>query len=485
VNAQHVIDGVNYINSIKSGANKMRLAGVSMGGVVARYAVAKAEANGMPLNISHFASIDSPQIDAVMDPELLDFIKAASDNDNTIHPSIGSTAAKQMLRYNPYDPTGAIHSSFYNSLNSLNGDGYPHLTKNIGVAFSNNAPNPNSGDWLRVKLSSIVVASYDIDAGESIDEAGSYLPRESTELWGRKMLLTYELVRLTHPTFIPHKSALHLDTQGNSRFDVIIPSAAPRFHDHVPDDIVIPLLNALDIPAPPLTASISGPSSLAVGQTGTWTASVSGGTPSYNYQWSYMRLCSLPLSDGAADSSSIDFEPLTDPGEGATQAEPCDIWYGGGSSASWSKSFNVSGSTWRIRLTVTDSSSPTQTKTIYKNVSVGSGGALAVAESVGGMEAMKTAHLADAIPDAHALHASTPNPFSHSTEIRYDLPEAAHVRLAIYNLLGQEVRRLVDGEVGAGFHTVTFEAGNLPSSVYLYRITAGDFTQTHRMVLTK
>jgi len=80
---------------------------------------------------------------------------------------------------------------------------------------------------------------------------------------------------------------------------------------------------------------------------------------------------------------------------------------------------------------------------------------------------------------------STPNPFSHSTEIRFDLPEAAHVRLAIYNLLGQEVRRLVDGEVGAGFHTVTFEAGDLPSGVYLYRLTAGDFIQTHRMVLTK
>jgi len=100
-----------------------------------------------------------------------------------------------------------------------------------------------------------------------------------------------------------------------------------------------------------------------------------------------------------------------------------------------------------------------------------------------GLDAAAKAALA--LPTDYALHASTPNPFSHSTEIRYELPEAAHVRLAVYNLLGQEVRRLVDGEVGAGFHTATFEAGDLPSGVYLYRITAGDFTQTHRMVLTK
>jgi len=89
------------------------------------------------------------------------------------------------------------------------------------------------------------------------------------------------------------------------------------------------------------------------------------------------------------------------------------------------------------------------------------------------------------VPHAYALHPNSPNPFDASTILRYDLPEAADVELSVYNLLGQEVRRLVDGEVGAGFHTVTFEAGDLPSGVYLYRITAGDFSQTRRMVLTK
>src|SRR5690606_18200124 len=54
VNAQHVTDGINYINSIKSGSNKIRVAGVSMGGVIARYALAKAEAAGAALNVSHF-----------------------------------------------------------------------------------------------------------------------------------------------------------------------------------------------------------------------------------------------------------------------------------------------------------------------------------------------------------------------------------------------------------------------------------------------
>ncbi|HET6569532.1 MAG TPA: zinc-dependent metalloprotease [Rhodothermales bacterium] len=89
------------------------------------------------------------------------------------------------------------------------------------------------------------------------------------------------------------------------------------------------------------------------------------------------------------------------------------------------------------------------------------------------------------LPGVFALHGNAPNPFSRTTEIRFDLPEAAHVRLAVYNMLGQEVRELVNADLPAGFQHVTLSTEGLPSGVYLYRITAGTFTETKRMVVAK
>jgi len=65
------------------------------------------------------------------------------------------------------------------------------------------------------------------------------------------------------------------------------------------------------------------------------------------------------------------------------------------------------------------------------------------------------------------------------------LPEASAVRLVIYDVLGRQVATLVDGVRPAGRHRVTFEAANLPSGIYLYRLDAGSFTQTRRMLLVK
>ncbi len=89
------------------------------------------------------------------------------------------------------------------------------------------------------------------------------------------------------------------------------------------------------------------------------------------------------------------------------------------------------------------------------------------------------------IPAAYELAQNYPNPFNPSTEIRFDLPEASPVTLVVYDVTGREVARLVEGALAAGTHQVTFDASGLPSGVYLYRITAGSFTRTNRMVLTK
>jgi hypothetical protein len=88
-------------------------------------------------------------------------------------------------------------------------------------------------------------------------------------------------------------------------------------------------------------------------------------------------------------------------------------------------------------------------------------------------------------PGAFVLEANHPNPFNPATTIRYALPQAEAVRLVVYNMLGQEVARLVEGLVAAGRHEVVFDGQGLPSGVYLYRLEAGTFVQTRRMTLVK
>lgn len=78
-----------------------------------------------------------------------------------------------------------------------------------------------------------------------------------------------------------------------------------------------------------------------------------------------------------------------------------------------------------------------------------------------------------------------PNPFNPSTVIEYAVPEKSHVRLAVFDPLGREVARLVDGDVEAGWHSVPFNAAGLPSGVYFYRMESTNFSQVLKMVVAK
>jgi hypothetical protein len=89
------------------------------------------------------------------------------------------------------------------------------------------------------------------------------------------------------------------------------------------------------------------------------------------------------------------------------------------------------------------------------------------------------------IPTTYSLGQNYPNPFNPTTGIRYQLPRAGNVRLAVYNLLGLEVATLVNGFREAGAHNVSWNAAGMPSGVYFYKIDAGNFTRTLKMVLQK
>ncbi len=90
------------------------------------------------------------------------------------------------------------------------------------------------------------------------------------------------------------------------------------------------------------------------------------------------------------------------------------------------------------------------------------------------------------VPKEFALHQNYPNPFNPSTEIAFDLPTASSVTLKIYNILGQEVLTLLNNEsVGAGSHAYRFDASNLSSGIYFYKIQAGSFDAVRKMMLVK
>ncbi len=90
------------------------------------------------------------------------------------------------------------------------------------------------------------------------------------------------------------------------------------------------------------------------------------------------------------------------------------------------------------------------------------------------------------VPSTFVLHQNYPNPFNPVTNIVFDLPESSAVSLTVYNILGQRVATLVDDQVlSAGRQTVTFDAGNLPSGVYLYTLVTDRDKEAKAMVLMK
>lgn len=89
------------------------------------------------------------------------------------------------------------------------------------------------------------------------------------------------------------------------------------------------------------------------------------------------------------------------------------------------------------------------------------------------------------IPATFALYQNYPNPFNPVTQIEYDLPQNAQVKLGLFDILGRKIKILLDEGKQAGYHTYKFDAGNLASGVYLYRIQADNFISTKKMLLMK
>jgi hypothetical protein len=103
----------------------------------------------------------------------------------------------------------------------------------------------------------------------------------------------------------------------------------------------------------------------------------------------------------------------------------------------------------------------------------------------GQFEYSKTIEVDLGAPKKFELSQNYPNPFNPATTIRFNLPEAANVKLTIFNLLGEQIKTLVNEFKEAGVHTINFNAENLNSGLYIYKLEAGSFIQTRKMTLVK
>lgn len=236
---------------------EIALAGLSMGGTISRYTLAKLESQSIAHHVGLFVSYDSPQRWAHVSQDLQDFI--SNQPANVVGPlqsALQADAAKQLLDYNTYDPFRVQRNSFFNELDALNGDGYPHQSYN--AAISNGTLSATWPGHLYESLATLKSytdgQSYtptDVRADEADCGPGSMsinLTRTLYEdllpswLFWKSAYLEFKIY--FNPVFITTQSSLHLTdvhqdsllnitSYASSHFDDFGIQTAPLMHNQV------------------------------------------------------------------------------------------------------------------------------------------------------------------------------------------------------------------------------------------------------------
>jgi len=90
-----------------------------------------------------------------------------------------------------------------------------------------------------------------------------------------------------------------------------------------------------------------------------------------------------------------------------------------------------------------------------------------------------------ALPTEFALYQNHPNPFNPATKIKYSVPQSTNIIIKVYDILGNKIETLVNEEKAAGSYEVTFDGSELTSGIYFYKLQAGSFVETKKMVLLR
>ncbi len=193
---------------------------------------------------------------------------------------------------------------------------------------------------------------------------------------------------------------------------------------------------------PPPAVTITGETNVPAYSYNSYAANITGGAAPFTYNWESNYGTGTWYSVG--NSNPVNF--------------------GGGDPNTY----------WSLRVTVTDAQGR-QTQDMANIYFTGSGGPYSSPKDKGEKP----------LPTAFSLDQNYPNPFNPSTTITYSLPREARVKLTVFDMLGREVETLVNEVKAAGVYQAPFNSGRLSSGTYFYRLQAGEFVQTRKMVLAK
>lgn len=220
---------------------------------------------------------------------------------------------------------------------------------------------------------------------------------------------------------------------------------------------------------------ISGPVCLEPAELGNFSANTVGLTAPVVYSWEYFEPCDLDM----ASTSEMQMMGPT-----------CGEWTSyGGNQQQVSASSNAD--YFKLKVAAVDDES-VEVNSLVQTVFISHSGpceGMAVINSEGvqgsGSSARELDHAAKGVTRRIEKHGNHPNPFNPTTTIQFTLDSPAFTTLSIYDLTGREVAALVSRELDAGPHSVKWDATNLPTGTYLYRLTAGSLVESGRMTLVK
>ena len=487
--------------------------GLSRGGVVARYALAKMEEQGVEHNVSLFISYDSPQRGANISSLFQDLVFNGSNpspDTQVLINQLKSQAVRELLidHLDNKDGTSSdYHLIFYSELKALNSlRGYPvNLRK---VAWSNGswvAPTFNGSTFVRVEAEAsgrdVNVILTHLDR-----QAGSYLPATFKNIVDGKTgnatdgdivlgalsiaatiivspltLFTqtfggnFRLTVYNDPTFIPTSSALDQDVSGvlSNRFDKIVPSSVRRSHDAVPPEAVNFLLNELGLlgtPPPPAPPAMSPPVNFRITNSTSnnaspafaWGAPVGAAPTSYRV---YRRCTQSNTAECVTPTAwrlmaTVTARTFTDA----------------------SIKIQTSGAPYAFQFHAravfsTAESIPSNAVTVNGATNPGQSPSAVGADDVPGVVAAAVADgsslVGDPLPEAFAVLGTRPNPARGEARLRVDLPEPGRVRVTVYDVAGRLVLQPTEEDRPAGHHLIGLGVQSLPSGTYVYRVEVG------------
>ena len=123
--------------------------------------------------------------------------------------------------------------------------------------------------------------------------------------------------------------------------------------------------------------------------------------------------------------------------------------------------------------------------TLVHNVLLVDGPPIVINNLFGDPNPVGVERIENLLPSEYHLEQNYPNPFNPTTKIRYSIPEYSFVTLKVFNLLGEEIETLVNGEQSAGAYEATFDATNLSSGIYFYSLQTKDYSSTKKMILIR